>query len=229
MKKTNKQKAVIDDGFQPELVKSAHFEGVFEMPALDFPKEIIIPDGITPFSRQTEAKTGNELLGFFELDFKFANVLRNPDKYIDDFRKFIAVIPPDCSLYRDAPLYVQLLNIARNRIMGHYFQTMNLNVYPLVRWGNEETYTTCKLPEAIAFAGIPHNSLIVISTYGCIKTKNDKYHFEAGLEEGMKILTPRIVLVHGAMPDKIFSPYLKYADFHHYSDWIRRKKGGENG
>lgn len=31
----------------------------------------------------------------------------------------------------------------------------------------------------------------------------------------------------GAMPEKVFGPYLKYAEFHNYSDWITRKKGGQ--
>lgn len=60
------------------------------------------------------------------------------------------------------------------------------------------------LPEPIAFAEIPHDSIIAISTYGCIKTKDDKYHFEAGLEACMQALTPKIVLVYGAMAEKIF-------------------------
>lgn len=229
MKNNNKHKASIDDGFNPELVKNAHFEGLFEFPALDKPQKIVIPSGITPFSRQNEAPTSNELLGFFEMDIKFADILRCPDNYIERFRKFTAILPPDCSLYRDAPLYVQLLNVARSRIIGHYFQSKGLNVYPFVRWGNEETYTTCKLPEAFAFAGIPKDSIIVISTYGCIKSKDDKYHFEAGLAECLKILTPKNVLVHGAMPEKVFGPYLKYTEFHQYPDWITRKKGGQNG
>ena len=52
--------------------------------------------------------------------------------------------------------------------------------------------------------GIPHDSIIAISTYGCIKTEDDKYHFEAGLEACMQALMPKIVLVHGAMAEKIF-------------------------
>lgn len=229
MKNNKKVKATIDDGFNPELVKNAHFEGLFEVPALDKPKSIIIPNGITPFSRRNEKPTNKEALGFFENDIKFADVIRDPEKYINEFRQFPVVLPPDCSLYRDAPLYAQLLNVVRNRIIGHYFQSRGLNVYPFVRWGNEETYTNCKLPEAIAFAGVPKDSVIVISTYGCIKSKDDKYHFEAGLHECLQTLTPRIVLVHGAMPNKVFEYYLKYAEFHQYPDWITRKKGGKNG
>lgn len=229
MSKNKNLKAAIDDGFQPELVKDARFEGIFEIPIIGKPKKIFIPGGITPFSRRKEAPTSKEAIGFFEKDPMFADVLRNPQNYVDEFKKFPAVISPDCSLYRDAPLAVQIANVYKKNAISHYWQTQGIDVFALVRWGSRDTYTTDVLPEPIAFAGIPHNSLIVISTYGCIKSKNDKYHFEAGLEECMKILTPHIVLVHGAMPKKIFEPYLKYAEFHHYLDWITRKRGGENG
>ncbi|MCF0215810.1 MAG: DUF4417 domain-containing protein [Fibrobacteraceae bacterium] len=224
--KTNKQKAITDDGFNPEFVKNAVFEGLFEFPILEKPKSIIIPDGFTPFSRRNEAPTNKEALDFFELDFKFADILRKPEIYVEELKKFPVVLPPDCSQYRDAPFYAQLLNVVRSRIIGHYFQSQGLNVYPLVRWGSEDTYTTKLLPEAVAFVGVPHDSIIVISTYGCIRSKDDKYHFEAGLHECLKIIKPRIVLVHGAMPDKVFEPYLRYAEFRQYPDWITRKKGG---
>ena len=229
MPKNNKFKATIDDGFQPELVKNARFEGVFEIPVIDKPKRIFIPGGITPFSRRNEAPTEKETIGFFEMDPMFADVLRNPQAYVEELRKFPAVISPDCSLYRDAPLTVQIANIYKKNAISRYWHSQGVNVFALVRWGSRDTYTTDVLPEPIAFAGIPHNSIIVVSTYGCSMSKADKYHFEAGFAECMRILTPRIVLVHGAMPKKIFEPYLKYADFHHYPDWISRKKGGDDG
>lgn len=227
--KANKLKASIDDGFQPELVKNARFEGLFEIPIINKPSNIFIPRGITPFSRRNEATTEQEIIGFFEMDPMFADVLRNPQDYIEDFKKYSAIISPDCSLYRDAPFVVQIANVYKKNAISHYLQSQGVNVFPLVRWGSRDTYTTDISPKPVAFAGIPHNSLIVISTYGCIKAKNDKYHFEAGLAECMKTLTPHTVLVYGAMPKKIFEPYLRSADFHHFPDWISRKKGGENG
>lgn len=229
MSKKKRVKASIDDGFQPELVKSARFEGIFEIPVIDKPKKIFIPGGITPFSRRNEAPTDSEAIEFFEMDPTFADVLRNPQAYVEELKNFPAVISPDCSLYRDAPLTVQIANVYKKNAISHYWQSMGVGITPLVRWGSRDTYTTDVLPEPIAFAGIPHDSIIVISTYGCIKSNDDKYHFEAGLEACLRTLTPKIVLVHGAMPEKIFGPYLKYAEFHNYPDWITRKKGGKHG
>lgn len=220
-------KVKIDDGFQSELVAHATFKGYFEIPAINKPNNFI-PSKIVPFTKMKYAEK-NDAIGFFEMDLKFANVLKNPENYVAKFKSFDAIISPDFSLYRDAPFYVQLLNICRSRIISHYFQMQGVNVLPLVRWGSPDTYTKNLFGEAIAFTGIPHNSTIVVSTYGCIKSKDDKFHFAAGLYECMQTLTPKIVLVYGAMPNKIFEQYFKYAKFHHYKDWISIKKEGENG
>ena len=81
MSNCKKHKAIIDDGFQPELVKNARFEGIFEIPVIEKPKRIFIPNGITPFSHRNETPTDNEAIGFFEMDLLFADVLRNPQAY----------------------------------------------------------------------------------------------------------------------------------------------------
>ena len=63
------------------------------------------------------------------------------------------LISPDCSLYRDAPLAVQITNVYRNRALGSYCQRKGVYVIPLIRWGNSLTYTTKVLPEKVAFLG----------------------------------------------------------------------------
>lgn len=176
--KLKKIKAAIDDGFQPELVKNAHFEGIFEIPRLDKPKIDFTPCGMTPFSMRKNVLTQNELLIFFELDKKFSEVVKNPKAFVKEFLKFGAITCPDCSLYRDAPLAVQIGNIYKSRAIGYFYQSQGVNVIPLVRWGSRDTYSSDTIPEKIAFTGIPKNSTIIISTYGCIKSKEDKYHLK---------------------------------------------------
>ena len=221
-------KAIIDDGCNPELVAGAEFDLPLGIPIIKSPTKIIIPPGITPFSMRERAPSFEEAIGFYEMDIKFADVLRNPASYIDDFGRFAAMISPDCSLYRDAPLSVQLINVYRNRGIGSYYQRRGQYVIPQIRWGNEYTYTTKYFPEKIAFLGAEKHSILAIGTYGCFIGKENKYHFEAGLEAMMETLEPAVVLVYGSMPDKFFGPHLKYAKFVHYPDWTTRMhKGGD--
>jgi len=223
-----KYKAIIDDGCNPELVSGAEFDLPMGIPIIKASSEIIIPPGITPFSRRNQAPSLKEAIGFYEMDVNFAEILRKPESYIEDFGRFAAMISPDCSLYRDAPLIVQAANVYRNRAIGGYYQRRGQYVIPQIRWGNEYTYTTKYFPEKIAFLGAEKHSILAIGTYGCFAGRENKYHFEAGLEAMMDTLEPVVVLVYGSMPEKIFGPYLKHAKFVHYPDWTTRMHEARN-
>ncbi|SDA39016.1 protein of unknown function [Butyrivibrio sp. INlla18] len=226
MKKV-KRKAIIDDGMNPELVRGAKFDGLLEIPIIEAPRHIVIPQGITPFSARNHTGINySEFLGFNEMDVNFAEVLINPEGYVDDFGRFDGLFSPDASLYRDAPLAVQIANVYRNRAIGSFYQRRGLYVIPQIRWGNELTYTTKVLPEKVAFLGAEKHSIVAIGTYGCISGKENKFYFEAGLEAMLSELEPQVVIVYGPMPLKIFEPYLKATRFVQFDDWTSRKKGG---
>ena len=222
-----KIKAIIDDGCNPELVAGADFDLPLGIPIIKAPSKIIIPPGVRPFSMRNRAPSFDEAIGFYEMDVNFAEVLREPEAYTDDFGRFAALISPDCSLYRDAPLSVQLTNLYRNRAIGGYYQRRGQYVIPQIRWGNEYTYTTKYFPEKIAFLGAEKHSILAVGTYGCFVGRENKYHFEAGLAAMMETLEPKVVLVYGPMPEKIFGAHTKYAQFIRYPDWTARMHGGE--
>lgn len=223
---TRKRKAIMDDGMNPELVKGAIFDGIFEIPTLRAPKHILIPDGITPFTfRNRDGNNRKEAISFNEVDVNFSEILIQPEMYLEDIRKYAAMISPDCSLYRDAPLAVQIANVYRNRAIGFYYQKNGIYVIPQIRWGTEENYTTKVLPEKVAFLGAPKHSIVAVGTYGCISDKENKYYFQAGLEAMLEELEPVDVLVYGSMPSCIFDSYLRHTRFHQYDDWTTRKRG----
>lgn len=230
-----KRKATIDDGMNPELVKGADFDGYLGIPMIKKPEQFIIPSDIVPFTKRKRTNCSDIAIGFYEMDWEFAEVLISPQDYIEEFCKQPLVTPesikplisPDCSLYRDAPLAVQITNVYRNRAIGYYYQSHGAYVIPQVRWGNELTYTTKVLPEKLAFLGAEKHSIVAIGTYGCFKTRDDKYHFEAGLASMMETLEPEIILVYGSMNPKVFGPYRNSAKFISYTDWITKMHGGD--
>ncbi|SCY34084.1 protein of unknown function [Lachnospiraceae bacterium XPB1003] len=221
----SKRRAIIDDGCCPYLVEGAEFMMPLGIPVIKKTQEIIIPSGITPFSQRNKVAGAGEALGFYEMDMQFADILIHPQNYTEEFKRFDAIISPDCSLYRDAPMAVQVTNLYRNRAIGVYYQMRGLNVIPQIRWGNEYTYTTKYFPEKIAFLGVEKHSVVAIGTYGCCKSREDKYHIEAGLSAMMSSLEPEVVLVYGSMPEKIFGKYDSYSRFVQYSDWTTRMHG----
>lgn len=225
-----KRNANLDDGCNPELAVNAIFDGIMGIPTIHAPNPKFIPKGITPFSQLHRAPTDHEAIGFFEKDPKFSQVLIDPEANIQDFLRFKGIISIDCSLYRDAPLATHVINIYRSRLIGTYYQSKGVNVIPLVRWGDERTYTTSYFPEKVAFLGIEKNSMIAIGTYGCIGGIGNKYHFKAGLDAMLMELTPSTVLVYGSMPQSVFGPYIHYTKFIQFDDWTTRMKGGiQNG
>lgn len=145
-----KRKATIDDGMNPELVKGADFDGYLGIPMIKKPEQFITPSDIVPFTKRKRTNCSDVAIGFYEMDQEFAEVLISPQDYIEEFCKQPLVTPesikplisPDCSLYRDAPLAVQITNVYRNRAIGYYYQSYGAYVIPQVRWGNELTYTT---------------------------------------------------------------------------------------
>lgn len=120
--------------------------------------------GMIPYSQRNRSKNFSECLVFYEHNINFADIVRKPEDFVDDVLRFPAVVTPDNSLYRDAPLIVQMLNVYRNRAIGHFLQKNGAYVITNVRWGDERSYSTefllengkkVILPEKFAFLGAP--------------------------------------------------------------------------
>ena len=219
---------IVDDGYSAELVHGAKFIGALEIPSIKRPERILIPEAFIPFTQLLRSNGHREAVHFYEHDFRFSDVLSHTKQHLGELSAFAAVISPDCSLYRDMPLCLQISNTYMSRAVGHYLQSQGLYVIPNVRWGDERSYTTIELPERFAFLGIEKHSIVAISTYGCIRGKENKHYFREGLEAMLECLEPEVVLVYGAMPDSVFAPSRDATQFIHYPDWIseKRKKVG---
>lgn len=210
--------ATLSDGCNPELVRGADFDGIFEIPIIKKPKKYVIPKNLVPFSKMDKADPKSFAVCEYENDNQFKDILSHPGEYIDILKQYQGFISPDCSLYRDMPLAIQITNIYRNRAIGYCFQKHGVYVIPCVRWGDERTYTRKYFPERIAFAGVEKNSIVSVGSYGQLKDKVNRYYFEAGMDAMMETLEPEIVLVYSKMPDEIEARYPK-TTFIEYPDW----------
>lgn len=215
---------LIDDGFNAHWVKKAVFEGIMEIPVIHKPAKIYIPKNLVPFSCRNRCTGYEEIVCFYEHDAKFYEFINHPDKYIGDLKKFAGVISPDASVYIDMPLCLQITDVYFNRALGHYLQQQGMYVIPNIRWGDERTYTTCELPEKIAFLGVEKESIVAVGSYGQIHGKEAKRHFKQGLAAMLEELEPKIVLVYGSLSDEIFNDFTGVTDFVQYDDWITRQK-----
>lgn len=227
MSTKKRRKAVIDDGFNGELVFDATFDGIFEIPNVAVNQEILIPTDYVPYSKIEYETDYNKFVAFYENDVNFVDVLTDIDSVIEKVKKFKGVISPDFSLYVNSPLTAQIANVYRNRAIAYAFQKAGIYVICNVRWGDERSYTTNFLPEKFAFLGAPKNTIVSIGTYGCIKPHEYKIRFREGLRAMINELHPTHVLVYGSMKDPIFKELANETKFINIPDWTSSKKGGE--
>ena len=226
--KDNQRLAVITDGCNPEMVEGAEFDGILEIPIIKRPSQFKVPQGIVPFSRMDAVEPERFAVCEYENDRNFAELLRDPEPFVKELRKYQAFITPDASLYWDMPLAAQIVNKYRNHAIGYYMQSRGIYTIPNVRWGDERTYTTKVLPEKLAFLGVEKNSIVSIGSYGVVKSKQEKEHFRAGLESMLETLTPELVLVYGSMPEDIFMDYKSKTYFIQYPDWTSYIRSDED-
>lgn len=210
-----KRKTIFDDGFQSYLTEDAVMVGKPGIPMLMELGNIDAPNDMIPFSKAKTAKNKRQFVHFYEHDKAFSTVLTGTKHYLDLLKQFDGVITPDCTmLIGQSPCLLQA-NTYMNRAVGYYFQKNGIRVIPNVRWSDESSFEYC-------FLGIPKNSIISISTHGCITSKEERRMFKVGLEAMLRELKPHTVLVHGYMPDEIFGNFLDKAEFHRYESQFER-------
>ncbi len=204
MSRIKRRKLIVNDGFNPELAEGAAFEGLFQFPVIEPTREIVYPKYLVPFSERNKIINPEEaFVVFYEHDDKFADIIRHPNKYIDDLKRFAGVISPDNSLYRDIPLVVQIANIYRNRLIGSFLQRNDIPVIANLRWGDERTYGRELFGEAVAFSSAPKHSVVAVGCYGCIRGKENRKYFIDGFLAMLGELEPEAVIIYGKLPDDI--------------------------
>ncbi len=188
------------DVFRSYLVENADYEGYFELPKIQTSN--LLPEKIIPFSKAMSKKWSDFdcWVMFYEHDGKFERLWKNPKQYLNKLKKFRGVISPDFSLYRNMPLVMQLWNTYRGRALATWFQKNGIEIIPNIRWNDERAYLFC-------FDGIEKEKTIAVGTHGCIKRKSDRAYFKKGLYELVNKLSPKNIIVYGAVPDEIFKPY----------------------
>lgn len=136
-------------------------------------------------------------------DYKFENIWSNPQEALKKFKRCGGVITPDFSTYQDMPVALKIYNTYRMRAFGHWLGKQGLQVINNVRWGTSETYKYC-------FDGIEQNSIVCVSTVGCIKDEKDELRFSRGLSTMIQYINPRHILVYSFEKyRKFFYPYIE--------------------
>ena len=198
MSKLKSQSKGCKDVFNAFLVSLAFFAGIFEFPIIQ--PTHWIPNKLIPFSKAISCKDYNQWVHFYEFDYLFERLWRNPRRYLEILRRFNGVILPDFSVYRDMPFVMQLWNIYRSRALGFWLQSNGIKVIVNIRWGDKRTYRFC-------CDGVARGCTIAIGTNGAIGDAADRRFFEKGLAVVVRLLAPKVIVVYGSAPKAIFDKY----------------------
>jgi len=189
--------------WQPKLVENAIFDNM-DIPfcpttASSIPKEILTYEEAKNIYHK-KIKIDKEFkedsfVCFYMDDYKFdtfKGIWFNPKKALNILKHFKGIITPDFSTYADFPLPLKIWNTYRMRAFGLYCSFNGLQVINNVRGRFKEDFSYC-------FNGIETNSIVAIGTLGSgLKLLENRPDFEYWLDELIKRLKPKIILVYGS-------------------------------
>ncbi len=198
MSKINGIRKGCKDVFNAFLVAMATYAGFFEFPVINPCYDI--PNRLISFSKCISAKEHNCWVHFYEDDYLFERLWRNPKKYLPILQRYNGVILPDFNLYRDMPFVMQLWNIYRSRAIGFWLQMNGIKIIPNVRYGDRRTYRCC-------CDGLPSHAVIAVGSHGTLKNRTDREIFIKGLDVVVRRIKPIAIVVYGSCPDSIFQKY----------------------
>lgn len=168
--------------------------GKYDIPVLHLERapERLLWNGFN--SVLTDANRSAHGVHFFIDDYLFERAWKDPKRYAALLRAHPAVLTPDFSMFTDYPKAVQIYNHWRKHLLGAYWQSIGIRVYPSICWSDHESYDWC-------FDGEPVGGTIAVSSVGTQKNKDARKLFMDGYREALVRLKPEKVLFFGDVPD----------------------------
>ena len=171
------------------MVDGARFFPEFDIPECPCTAKNI-PTNLIYYNDMQENRKYRGFVHFYMDDYKFESIWNHPQAALKKFKNCDGVITPDFSTYQDMPVALKIYNTYRMRAFGYWLGQNGIQVINNVRWGTPETFKFC-------FDGIPKNSIVSVSTVGCLGTKRDEERFVEGLAKMIETLEPSHILMYG--------------------------------
>jgi hypothetical protein len=155
-------------------------------------------------TRHGDSANIQKIIHFFLFDYVFDYIFDYPDRHLDKFSEFKAVLSPDFSTYADMDKAMIISSIYRNRWLGAYWQSKGVKVIPTIGWASPDTYDIC-------FAGVEKGCSVAVSTLGANEYQES---FLNGYHEMQRRLDPNLIICLGpeiqGMTGNVI--YIKYVD-----------------
>jgi Vilmaviridae nuclease len=158
----------------------------------DLPPTNWFPDNLVAYNDRWALQTAppNSAVHFFLDDYRFETVWTKPERGLSRLTKIGTALTPDFSLWRNMPKVMQIWQVYRSRWCGAWMLQHGINVVPTIGWSDDQSFE-------YAFAGIPRNSTVAISTVGLLRDNEAMGLFQRGVTRMLHTLEPARVLVYG--------------------------------
>ncbi len=174
------------DGFGKSIM------GIPRMRKINIPNEVINSLKYASYSNMSSVKDkASTMLTGFQFDYTINRYWNDPLRYIKYIKDFLCVATPDFSAYTNMDEIEIAHNVYKNRWIGCWWQSLDINCIPTISWANEDTYKYC-------FAGVEKGSDVIIST---ISNSNSKDNFLKGYNKMLEVIEPKTIFVKGNLID----------------------------
>lgn len=173
------------------------YAGDFEMPIIQGTDKI--PDELVRFSDSKSSKRDNPDAWVvpYEHDIKLECMWHNAFKYEPDLLEHPGIISWDFSMYRCMPFALQYWNCFRGRLLGSLHERLGGKCIPNIRPTDIRSLK-------YALDGLPTEVTVAMGTAGNLKETDDRAVFEMYVNETVKRLRPKNIIVYGDAPEQIF-------------------------
>lgn len=186
------------DVFHCRYYAGATYMGPYEMPAIVGTDQV--PNALVRFSDSKNRKRDNTEAWVipYECDEKLESLWNNADRYLSSLLDHPGIISWDFSMYRNMPFSLQQWNCFRGRLLGSYFERNGGLCIPNIRPADRRSYAYC-------FDGLPTESTVAMGTLGALRTSEDRLVFASCVDEAVRRLRPKNIIVYGKAPKDIFA------------------------
>lgn len=176
-----------------------------------------LPQQMIAFHEAISAKSQDydKIVHFYEDDYRFLRLFRNPKAYLPKLRQYRYVLSPDMSQFIEMPSFARYANNCHNKAMAQFLQRNGVNVIANVTWSLPDSYDYC-------FDGIPTNTTIAINSNGVNAHSDSKYLWLRGYQEAIKRLQPKRIIRYG---QKMHGE-IEEISIYYENEYLRRMRHG---
>lgn len=185
------------DIFHSNYYVGATYAGDFEMPVIQGTDEI--PWSLVRFS-DSKSRRRSDLDAWvipYEHDIKLRPFWRNAYKYMDCLLEHPGIVSWDFSMYLNMPFALQQWSCFRGRLLGSLYERCGGTCIPNIRPTDHRSFL-------YAFDGLPTEATVSMGTLGALRTPQERTIFTAYVDETVKRLRPKNIVVYGTAPDDVF-------------------------